>query len=760
MAARILVVEDERIVARDLCRRLEMQGYVVVGNESDGFAALSTAERERPDLVLMDIGLDGAIDGIETADRIRKTLGIPVVFLTAYSDRATLARAKITHPFGYVLKPFEEREVVTAVEMALHSHSLEKALRESEERYRAVVANLPDFIVILRDDHVVYTNQGTYERLGYLPDDMLEHSIFDFVAPDCQEEARRTLERRLRGEEIQEHDIDLVDKSGRRMHAVVRGTMISYDGRPTPLLVFTDVTDRRQAIQQLAKEQRLLRTLIDNTPDCIYAKDLHGKYFVANMAMARLAGSTTDAEILGRMDQEIFPRRIAESLAEQDADIIQSGVGVTNREELLLDSHESFVWMRSTKVPFRDEKGDIIGVIGISRDFTEQKKAQESLWLAQKNESFRVLAGGVAHDFNNLLVAVLGQNGIALSKMKADDPARTHLEKAIVAAQKMADLTKQMVTFAGEKETGDEILKANEVVKSSRPLLAAAIPKRIAIDVSYEDEQAHVYAEFGLVQQALMNLVLNAAESYGDRSGIVGIHVGIAPIDNVDVPGWHTGDNPLKPGRFVIFRVVDHGEGIGADVLPKIFDPFFSTKGSGKGLGLAAVVGILHRYGGGIKVESAPGEGTIMTIALPFQSTVESIHWEKPSQDQHGLQEKAVLIIDDEEGVREVAESYFEMQHVKAVALPDGLSGVEYFAGHWQSIGVIILDVTMPGLTVEETFARLCEIDPHVKVFLSSGFPAKEIMGRFMGNHNIAGFIPKPWDMKAMISIARPYTES
>jgi PAS domain S-box-containing protein len=167
----------------------------------------------------MDIGLDGAIDGIETADRIRKTLGIPVVFLTAYSDRATLARAKITHPFGYVLKPFEEREVVTAGEMALHSHSLEKALRESEERYRAVVANLPDFIVILRDDHVVYTNQGTYERLGYLPDDMLEHSIFDFVAPDCQEEARRTLERRLRGEEIQEHDIDLVDKSGRRMHA-------------------------------------------------------------------------------------------------------------------------------------------------------------------------------------------------------------------------------------------------------------------------------------------------------------------------------------------------------------------------------------------------------------------------------------------------------------------------------------------------------------------------------------------------------------
>ncbi|MCX6139014.1 MAG: PAS domain S-box protein [Ignavibacteriales bacterium] len=760
MAARILVVEDERIVARDLCRRLETQGYVVVGNESEGRAALATAEREHPDLVLMDIGLDGEMDGVETADRVRKMLGIPVVFLTAYSDRSTLARAKITHPFGYVLKPFEEREVVTAIEMALHSHGLEKALRESEERYRAVVANLPDFIVIVRDGRIVYTNKGTFERMGYTPEEILDQPMFRFIAPEFHDKARANLLRRMQGEQVEEYELDLFNRSGRRIRVIVRGTMITYDGAPTPLLVLTDVSDRIQAAEQLAKEQRLLRTLIDNTPDCIYAKDLDGKYFVANKAMARLAGTASEAEILGKMDRDLFPKRIAESLEEQDAYILKHGAGVANHEELFLDSHENFVWMRSTKVPFRNEKGEIIGVIGISRDFTEQKKAQEGLWLAQKNESFRVLAGGVAHDFNNLLVGVLGQNGIALSKLKEGDPARVHLEKAILAAQRMADLTRQMVTFAGQTETGDEMQNANQLVRASLPLFAAAVPKRIALDVSYGDDHAHIFAEAGLIQQALMNLILNAAESYGNGLGTVSIHVGTARIEDPDIIKWQSGDSVLKPGRFVIFRVVDQGCGISEQILPKIFEPFFSTRGTGKGLGLAAVVGILHRYGGGIKVESTVGQGSIMTIALPLQHGIDWPRWDSPSKSREGAAEKTLLVIDDEEGVRDVAVTYCEMEKIKAVAVEDGLAGIGYFSRHWRSIGVVVLDVTMPGLTMEETFSRLCGIDPHVRIFLSSGFPAKDIMGKFIGNDNIVGFIPKPWEMKHMVGIVKPFVET
>jgi len=391
------------------------------------------------------------------------------------------------------------------------------------------------------------------------------------------------------------------------------------------------------------------------------------------------------------------------------------------------------------------EGNQITGLLGVNVDITERKRAEEAMWSAQKLESLGVLAGGIAHDFNNLLVAMLSQSSLALAHLPPGEAARPHLEKAISAATHAADLTRQLLAYSGGGQFHRRPLDLNTLIRDNLHLLAVTMPKSVQLRTELAVGLPLIDGDTGQLQQVVMNLLINAGEAIGERAGVVTVKTAKITLgtDGVD---WsrHTGE-VMAPGPYVLLEVRDTGQGMSAETLSRIFDPFFTTKFTGRGLGLAAVLGIVRGHGGGLHVTSVPGAGTTFQLAFPA-SSVQALPAEQPPRESSDtMNDFTVLVIDDEEPVRVAVADILESEGLTVLTAANGKDGLDVYARHRDRIGVVLLDLSMPGLSGEETFMRLREIDPDVRVLLSSGYNQTEVIRRF-GDSGYAGFIQKPYD--------------
>ncbi len=361
----------------------------------------------------------------------------------------------------------------------------------------------------------------------------------------------------------------------------------------------------RERTVALASANAILKAVFDGTTDAIYVKDLEGRYLLANAAAARAIGKRPE-DMLGHNDAELFAPEDARAIDEQDRAVMRTGEARTFEQQLQIG--EGTRYYLSTKGPYRDSAGRVVGLIGISRDITDRKREEEALRQSQKLESLGLLAGGIAHDFNNLLVALLGQSSLAQSKLASDHPARENLEKAIKAAERAADLTRQMLDYSGRGHLQVRPVQLNGVVEENLHLLRVAVPKQVRLVSQLAADLPPVDADVGQLQQVVMNLITNAAEAIGDREGTVVVGTGTRPVRADEAHLWrHTGE-PLSPGRYVWLEVRDDGRGMDAATLDRIFDPFFTTKFTGRGLGLARPVrGERGRAGDGLP-PAAPRE--------------------------------------------------------------------------------------------------------------------------------------------------------
>ena len=388
-------------------------------------------------------------------------------------------------------------------------------------------------------------------------------------------------------------------------------------------------------------------------------------------------------------------------------------------------------------------------VLGFSRDITERKKAEQALLRTQRTESVGVLAGGIAHDFNNLLTAIIGQTGIAMDLMGEEAPGRDNLGKALGAAGKAATLTQQMLAYSGRGKFNIQPVSLNWMIRENLQFLAAAIPKQVAFELDLDEDLPLVTGDPGQLQQVIMNLVLNGAEAIGDAPGTLTIRTLRVHLDQVDGREWPLSGNSLAPGEFLKLEVTDTGCGMNPEVRARVFDPFFSTKAKGHGLGLSAVQGIIRAHRGGLAVQSEVGLGTTFRILLPAGSPEPSVVTpELPIAA--GTARRTVLVIDDEDYmlavVRDILDSY---GHASLLAL-SGEEGIEMMGRFRDRIDLVLLDLTMPGLGGVETFRRLREVAPGIPVVLSSGFAAEEATGQLKGMQ-LSGFLQKPYFIADLI---------
>ena len=407
-------------------------------------------------------------------------------------------------------------------------------------------------------------------------------------------------------------------------------------------------------------------------------------------------------------------------------------------------------WILSRGRGVYDDRGCLLFFEGLAIDISAQKQAEagriaieRKLLDSQKLESLGLLAGGIAHDFNNLLAGMMGHANLARLKLDAAAPAAEHLHQIESAAARAAELCQQMLAYSGRGRFVVEPVDLNRLVQDTLPLLHGALSTHARLELSLASTPPFVMADATQIRQIVMNLILNAGDALGAAAGRIDVATGVRPVDAAALAVARGGE-ALAPGAYAFLEVRDTGCGMTPETLARIFDPFFTTKFTGRGLGLAAVLGIVRGHAGALGVASTPGAGSTFTLLLPplpggpppsAPAASTATPWQRASR---------ILVIDDEAGVRDVAGQLLRTFGMSVVSAIDGQDGVARFRENPAGFDLVLLDLTMPGMNGEETLAALRALAPGVRVLLMSGYSESDRVARLAGGGPI-GFLQKPF---------------
>jgi PAS domain S-box-containing protein len=644
-----------------------------------------------------------------------------------------------------------ERRVAVLLNDITSRRQTEEKLRRSEERWNSALEHLAEGVVIATDaGQLVYWNPAARRMCGLTADQGLvglneASNPFECWTPDGARQLSMDefpMHRILRNEVL--HDVELrlrrPDQGWERIVSFSGAMVETAGGERLAHISLYDLTEQRQAEEAFRESAQEFQDMIDASPGIVFVKDLEGRYTTVNKAFERTVGLDKD-QAIGRTDYDLFPRESAEIFREHDRRVVETGAPIQVEEPLSLPDGTNILNL-SNKFPLRGVDGKIHAVCGITTDITERKQSEERLRESQKLESIGVLAGGVAHDFNNLLTGVVGNASLIQEALGPGHPASELAHRILETGEQLAHLTRQILAYAGKGRFILEALNLSVMARDLGELLRSSIPKKVALHFDLEKDLPAIEADRGQAQQILLNLVINAGEAIGNRDGLITVRT---LTRRVDIPyiRIHPEAAVLSPKEYVVLEVSDTGCGMDDVVKTKIFDPFFSTKFTGRGLGLAAVAGIVRGHKGAIIVNSQPGTGTTFDVLLPMIARPVQAQSEAPrvvKTEGSGV----VLIVDDEPTVRQIARKALERRGYTVLVADDGLAAIDVFKRHPGKIDLAILDLSMPGMSGQETLPELRKVRPGVKVLVSSGYSETEAMTMFEGQ-TVSGFIQKPY---------------
>ncbi len=749
----------ERHVAEEARRRADSYYRAVVEGTSD---ALYVAER----------GADGQFRTVVVNAAYERMLQRPasqVLGKTAaegLGDRRTAARVagrweqaartgepvhwELTTPdggfaVGQVTPLFEAggecRLVVGSLRDITALRGAEQARAVAEGRLQAVIDSAP--LVVLAVDasrRITVLDGAALTRLGLVPGELVGSGTTAFAEYG---ELTDALDRALDGEachvSLLVRDARLeVDLAPVRDHA---GAVAGVVG------VGIDVTDRHLAERARERAEERLRTVAENAPIVLWAVDRDGVYTLCE-------GSVLAS--LGVNASEVVGRNVFDLYAENGAVTGQVRSGLAGEAGTMVTQVSERMWLETTVAPLYDASGQVEGLIGVSVDVTKRLLAERGMLQAQKLESLGVLAGGIAHDFNNLLVGILGNAGLALAELPETSPARPTIEAIATAGQRAAELARQMLAYSGRGRFVVQRVDINAVVSEMLHLLRASVGKSIDLQCDLAASLPSVEADATQLRQVIMNLVVNGSDAIGAEPGTVRVTTGVRVVTQDELTEAHLSPE-LPPGDYVAIEVTDSGSGMDEETLSRIFDPFFTTKFTGRGLGLAAVLGIVRGHRGAISVRSEPGAGSVFTLFLPVATDASAADATAPSVNGAWRGEGCVLVVDDEETVRMVTARAVETFGFRSLQAHDGLAGLEMFKQHANEVACVLLDMTMPRMNGEEAFHAIRQVDPNAVIVLMSGFNEQEATSRFMGE-TLNGFIQKPYELAALREMLRAAT--
>lgn len=516
-----------------------------------------------------------------------------------------------------------------------------------------------------------------------------------------------------------------------------------------------DETKLHEATERAAQQAASIEAILGSIHDGLFVVDGMGRLVYANdrfwkmWDLSRVVPAGIDErglvdELVARVDAKDGERVLA--LA-RDSETTAKGV------DLRLKSSGVLTLAIAPLIRSRQ----VVGRVWTFRDVTERREMEERLRESQKLESLGVLAGGIAHDFNNILVGVLGNVELAIASLDPNASANRHLTRVKKSADRAAELVQQLLAYAGRGQVPSDTVDLSRLVRETRELLGNAVSKKAELKF---DLASDLFVEGDPVQlgQIVMNILTNASDALGDEAGVIRIETGVRRVTDTLVKDALP-QQLVTEGDYVFLEVSDNGCGMDADTLGRIFEPFFSTKFTGRGFGLSAALGIVRRHHGFIKVKSAPAEGTTFLLLLPRvipEAGARPSKTSAPRRAQKTLPMPlgTILVVDDEEPVRAVARSVLELEGFHVLVAEDGHDGVRRFRAHGSEVGAILLDLTMPRMDGVEALFAIRQISREVPVILSSGYSEKDTMARCAGLSGTS-FIQKPYTAQALVAKVR-----
>lgn len=519
-----------------------------------------------------------------------------------------------------------------------------------------------------------------------------------------------------------------------------------------------DVTEQHQRDAMLRHQAHL----VDSVSDVIIAVDKDMRITGWNRAATETYGYPSEEVIGKHLDTVLKGEYRNSTMADVLAVIEEEGVWLGEQRHHTKDGR-SFSFSSSIS-PIYDSQSAPIGLVAVSRNITEQKRTEQLLPMAQQSESMKTVVGGIAHDFNNLLTGILSYTSLATDQLPTESMASSYLEKARSAIERAADLTRQLLAFTGQGAYIVEPLDLNQMIHDNSGLLEVILPADVKLSLSLAKTIPAIEMDRGHAQQIIMNLLINAGEALNNLPGEISVQTDIIQLQG-DEMEFHGNHVPLPPGDYVQLAICDSGNGMDARTIQRIFEPYFTTKPDGSGLGLAATMGIVNRYGGGIRVHSEIGKGTEFVLVFPA-ATIEKRLPESQSltsQDNNmmdavphtvGHSSEAIgniLIIDDDSVVLETFGEILSTNGFQVFLAENGYEGVACYQTHQQSIDLAMIDMKMPGMNGIQTIAALREFDPDLKVILCSGYSESEVHSNLNGE-SVTAFLQKPIRIAELIT--------
>jgi signal transduction histidine kinase len=511
--------------------------------------------------------------------------------------------------------------------------------------------------------------------------------------------------------------------------------------------------ERRHAAATLSAAQQRMNTALESSGTGVWEWHAATRALTCDATCAAIweldpAGDALSAVVRSRIPTEDLPvLERAMATATQDAN---SGGRYLAEYRFNAPSGQKHILARG-RCSFAAD-GSPVRLIGTAQDVSDLRRLEGKLVAAQKLESLGVLAGGIAHDFNNLLVGILGNAGLAKLELPPTSPVIEAIDGIETAALRASELTRQLLAYAGKARFVISSIQLEHLVQEMGHLLTAVIGKGVVLRYQFAHNVPPVRGDATQLRQVVMNLITNASDAIGERSGIITVATSLVAADRAYLDDTLF-DNALEPGEYVCLQVSDTGAGMTAETRARIFEPFYTTKFTGRGLGLAAVQGILRAHRGALKVYSETGRGTTFKILLPAADGAPDVK-ERPMPSTSPTSVGHVLVIDDEETMRNVTRRVLKSAGISVLLATDGVEGLEVYRAHRDEIDLVLLDVTMPRMGGEETFRQLRQLNPNVRVLLSSGYSEQEATAQFAGK-GLAGFIEKPFHAAVLLEKVR-----
>jgi PAS domain S-box-containing protein len=685
---------------------------------------------------------NAAFEVVPKRDSFGKKIGWSALYSFPWKDTAS----------GEVLGVIEYIKDISPLREA------EEKIRQSESRFRTLAETAGAGIFIIKQMKFAYVNPYFMKKTGFSREDLAAMDFWDIVHPDFQELVKDRYKDRLVGKDVaNEYEFKYVRKDESVGWVSMNVGMTDFEGGPALIGTLFDITERKLAEDELAGEKELLSVTMASIGDGVVSTDTEGMIISINPVALAFTGLSADAAVGTNLD-DVFTF-VHEKIKDADASEgfirsmirkkgikpmgIRCGLRVKNGAERIVDLSVS---------PINDVNGAVIGMVMVFRDMTERQKLEAELYKARKLESLGVLAGGIAHDFNNILTGVITNLFMAKLRSKSDADTFSLLSEAEKASFRASKLVKQLLTFSKGGAPVKEAVAIRDIIEDSVGFCLSG--SNVASTLHLAPDLSKVEADRGQIDQVLNNLIINADQSMPNGGTVTVSAENVAMNEAQRQPGEAA--IALAPGEYVKVTVRDEGVGIPRESLEKIFDPYYSTKPNGNGLGLTIAYSIIKAHKGIITVDSVLGKGTTFSFYLPKAKDRTSPEEKKTASPAAPRSAKRILIMDDDSAVRTVLTQLMRNSGYDVDCAASGVEAIGAYSAAMKKgnpFAVVVMDLTIPGgMGGKEAVSKLLELDPDAKVVVASGYSNDPIMANYK-KYGFCGVIVKPFNIDEFLSV-------